>query len=276
MNNEQKNIIIDYEYFSESDYFNGKFNYIHTYLHRNYKYRMHSHQFYEINIIASGSGQHFIKDTCLSATAGDIFVIPPGISHSYHSDDALDIYHILIKNDFLNRYAEELSEVEGFSILFDIEPLIRQASGRNINLNLGAPELQMFRGDLEHMMKIEESGRYVYLNALVLAFICRLCRRITDSVSKVTESDIVSVMNYIRNNLDKKLSIANLSAYAGMSSSTLNRHFRDMVGTSPMDYVLSCRVSRAKELLKEGNLSKTEIAGICGFYDIAHMNKYLG
>lgn len=262
-------------YFSESEYFSGRFNYIHVYLHRDYKHRMHSHQFYEINIISSGEGRHYVEGADIYASVGDVFVIPPGVSHSYHSDGRLDIYHVLIKNDFLVRYAEELSEVEGFDLLFDIEPQIRQASGKNFNLNVGAPELSSFIPELERMMRVEGDGRYVYLNALTISLICRLCRRISGSISEMSQSEIVTVMEYVKGNLDKKLTLSDLAERARMSTSTLNRRFREVVGSSPMNYVLSCRISRAKELIEEGNLSRTEIAQSCGFYDIAHMNKYL-
>ena len=97
-------------YFSEKEYFDGKFNFIHTYLHTNYKYKMHSHQFYEINIIVSGEGRHYIENTSLETGVGDVFVLPPEVRHGYFSEGRLDIYHILIKKDFLVRYAEELAE----------------------------------------------------------------------------------------------------------------------------------------------------------------------
>ena len=262
-------------YFSEEEYFEGKFNYIHTYLHTNYKYKMHSHQFYEINIIASGKGRHYIESTHLDAVAGDVFIIPPDMSHGYFSEERLDIYHILIKKDFFARYAEELSEVVGFELLFDIEPRIRRSSGKELNLNVGLSELAVFQGELERMMAVEKSRRYVYLNALAMAFICRLCKRISRAVSVSKESDIVSVMEYIKANLESKLTLDGLCAFAHVSSATLNRRFRATVGQSPMEYVLSARVARARALLEEGGHSRTEIAYLCGFYDLAHMNKYL-
>jgi AraC family transcriptional regulator len=66
-----------------------------------------------------------------------------------------------------------------------------------------------------------------------------------------------------------------IAEFSNMSKATLNRRFNESVGMSPMNYVLSCRVAKAKELLADGNVNKTEIANICGFYDTAHMNKYV-
>ena len=275
MNDETKQSTWGKKYFSENEYFDGRFNYIHVYLHENYKHRMHSHQFYEINIIASGEGSHFIENSEIRAVAGDVFVIPPGVSHSYHSERPLDVYHVLIKNDFLSRYAEELSEIEGFELLFDIEPQIRRASGKNFNLKVGAPEFSIFCDELKRMMRVESEGRYVYLNALTLTLICRMCRRISGLMMEMNRSEIVAVMEYIKGNLDRKLTLAHLAEYAKMSTATLNRRFREVLGSSPMTYVLSCRISRARELMADGTLSRTEVAQMCGFYDLAHMNKYL-
>ena len=275
MNEEKEQSRWGKEYFSESEYFGGRFNYIHVYLHENYKYRMHSHQFYEINIIASGEGSHFIEKIEIPAAAGDVFVIPPGVSHSYHSEEPLDVYHVLIKNEFLARYAEELAEVDGFDILFDIEPQIRRASGKNFNLKVGDAEFSIFCDELERMMRVESEERYVYLNALTLTLICRLCRRISGLMTEMNRSEIVGVMEYIKGNLDRKLTLDHLAGYAKMSTATLNRRFREAVGSSPMSYVLSCRISRAREMMAEGRLSRTEVAQTCGFYDLAHMNKYL-
>ena len=263
------------DYFSESEFFGEKFNFVHVYLHGNYKYKMHSHQFYEINLIVSGEGRHYIEDTSLDAAVGDVFVIPPEVKHGYFSFGRLDVFHILIKKDFLVRYAEELSEIEGFDILFDFEPQIRRSSGRELNLNIGEGEIALFRSELERMMVVEESGRYVYLNALTTAFICRLCKRISRAVSTKREGEVVSVMEYIKANLDRKITLSDLCERVHTSPATLNRRFREAVGQSPMEYVLASRISRARELLEEGRMSRTEIAYACGFYDLAHMNKYL-
>lgn len=262
-------------FFSEEDFFAGDFNYIHTYLHIDYKYRMHSHQFYEINIVASGMGRHYVENNFLDTAVGDVFVIPPGVEHGYYSEEKLNIYHVLIKSEFLTRYSAELSAVEGFDILFDIEPQMRRAVGKTINFNAGGHMIADLEEALRQMRRVEESGRYVYLNALTMALICRLCERMRGAVSQSGEKDIVGVMEYIKNNLDAKLTISMLSDLAHMSPATLNRRFRAVTGQSPMNYVLSCRTAKARRLIDENSFGRTDIANACGFYDVSHMNKYL-
>lgn len=263
------------DYFSEKEYFEGKFNYIHTYLHRDYKNAMHTHQFYEINIIVEGEGRHYISDTSMETGVGDVFVIPPGIAHGYYSESKINIFHILIKNDFLTSYAEEFSQIEGFDILFNIEPQIRQTNNKSINLKAGAHIMPSIEKELDKMVEIEKSGRYVYLNAVAMAFICRLCEQMKTAIFDMSDGEMVKLMSFIQNNLDTKLSLDTLCDYAHMSSPTLHRKFKALTGQAPIAYVLSCRVQKAKRLTDEGQLKKTEIAHICGFYDLAHMNKYI-
>ena len=90
-----------------------------------------------------------------------------------------------------------------------------------------------------------------------------------------SETDILHVMEYIKSNLDRKITLDSLAAIAHMSKATLNRYFQDVLQISPMRYVTECRTAKAKELLKQKKFNKTEIAQICGFFDINHLNKYL-
>ena len=42
---------------------------------------MHNHSFYEINIVTSGSGWHYIENQCMKAKLGSGFVIPQNVRH---------------------------------------------------------------------------------------------------------------------------------------------------------------------------------------------------
>ena len=143
-------------YFYEDEYFKDKFHFAHAFLHNDCRYGMHSHECYEINIIANGQGRHYIGNTSVHTRAGDIFVIPPQVKHGFSAPKPLDIYIILIKSDFLSRYSEELNSLNGMHILFDIEPQIRSVSGKNYSLNLGYQEFDSVKADIVKMIKAEK------------------------------------------------------------------------------------------------------------------------
>ena len=265
-------------YYRESDCFTAAPQHlVHAYPHLNYKIKMHAHQFCEINVITGGEGRHYIGDASLPARVGDVFIIPPETPHGYYSEGQLDIAHILLRDTFLSRYREELSQLPAFSLLFDIEPQVRRSSGRNYNLCISPHKLLEISEQIARIVRAEQAEEYAYANILTLGFIGRLGELLRKEMQKEASdhAEILHVMEFVQENLEQKLTLSLLAEKANMSTATLSRYFREVLRTSPMQYVTACRLARARELIAEGRLSKTEIAQVCGFFDISHLNKYL-
>ena len=221
-----------HHWYDEDCFKGGKFHYINTYLHKNYNFRMHSHQFYEMNIIVSGGGRHYVDESYVEAKPGDVFVIPPNVSHGYYANDRIDVYHILIKSDFIKRYKQELSGTREFGILFDVEPSVRWASSKKCNLTLTYDELNSIKLQLSSIVTAEKEKNYIYQNAMTLAFICGLCNIMQKRINKNSGhtagfSQIVNITEYIKNNLDKDLSLENIALVSNASKATLNRLFSE-------------------------------------------------
>ena len=265
-------------YYREEDCFtNVPAHLVHAYPHPNYNLKMHAHQFCEINVIVAGEGRHYIGDTSLPARVGDVFIIPPETPHGYFSEGRLDITHVLLRDGFLSRYREELAGFPAFSLLFDIEPAVRRSSGRNYNLHIDPHKLYEISEQISRILRAEGAQEYTYANVLTLGFIGRLGELLRSSLQKSApeHTEILRIMEFIKENLEQKLTLPQLAAKANMSTATLNRHFREVLHTSPMQYVTDCRIARARSLLAQGAQTKTEIAQACGFFDVSHMNKYL-
>jgi len=81
------------------------------------------------------------------------------------------------------------------------------------------------------------------------------------------------VSDYIASNLDKELSLADLSALSGVSPHYFGELFRQSTGMSPHRYVLVRRIERAKELLRNRMLNVLDVAVQTGFSDQSHFTK---
>lgn len=280
MSSEKKSAQHHKEYWSEQDFFSEKpFDFIHAYLHVNYKYGMHSHQFYELNVIVGGNGKHLIGNASVSVDVGDVFVIPPNIPHGYYSEDKIDVFHILLGAGFFNRYKAELEQSKGFNALFDAEPFLRRVSESKSNLRLNANEFLDAKFAFEQILSAQKKGAYALRSALVLSFVLKLAdilnERLLSSRQIADTAQMLKVMSYISDNLDQKITTEALADFMGVSVATLNRRFLSSIGVPPLKYVIDCRVKKAESLIKDGNYNRTEIAQICGFFDVSHMNKYL-
>jgi AraC-like DNA-binding protein len=86
------------------------------------------------------------------------------------------------------------------------------------------------------------------------------------------KSRIGFVADYIRKNLHEKLSVDSIAKLAYVSKSNFFKMFKDELGTSPNEFILQERISRAKELLA-GNNSIKETAYQTGFSDTNYFTR---
>jgi AraC family transcriptional regulator len=75
------------------------------------------------------------------------------------------------------------------------------------------------------------------------------------------------IVAYIEDNLHRRISLTELAAIADVSRFHFARLFRSSTGLSPIAYVERSRLSRAQELLKQGQLPLAELALTVGFSD---------
>lgn len=86
-----------------------------------------------------------------------------------------------------------------------------------------------------------------------------------DRTGNATHIAIERVVSYIAEHLDEDLSIDRLAAIACLSRFYFAKAFREIVGTSPNEYVTRLRVIRAKYLLSLTDLTVLQISKDCGY-----------
>ena len=83
---------------------------------------------------------------------------------------------------------------------------------------------------------------------------------------------IEQAAEYIRQHYAEPLSLDSLLAQTPVSKSWFLRLFRQYMGTTPYNFLLSTRITRAKELLVMTDFSVCEIAHQVGFVDVSNFS----
>lgn len=91
---------------------------------------------------------------------------------------------------------------------------------------------------------------------------------------RLAQHKLQLVVDYINAYLDRDLSLQELSSLVQMSPQYFSQVFKQTTGTTPHQYVIRCRIERAKSLLQQGKLSIAEIATVVGFVDQSHLHRY--
>jgi transcriptional regulator GlxA family with amidase domain len=79
------------------------------------------------------------------------------------------------------------------------------------------------------------------------------------------EDPLSGAMAWARDRLDEPLDLASWAAAGAMSPRTFSRRFGERVGTSPMRWLLTQRVDRARQLLESTDLPVDHVAARSGF-----------
>lgn len=261
-----------------------EFEYIKTFVHKNYTIGYHTHSFYELNIVLSGEGYHYIEQMPHHAVPGGVFMIPPNIRHGYLSIQNLNVYHMLIHRDFLEHDFAEFKKTVGYSLLFETEPYLRAHHQNNIFLVLSDEEISLLKPDMDMMDSCKRMPySHIYINAFAKKILCFLCLMYSrqlgvDPIPLTVKKDLTSMadcLNYIHQNYNERLTLEQLAKRMNISRSTFIRHFTEICGCTPYEYIIGYRIRKAREYLHANNRPLSWIAQECGFYDVSHMRKCL-
>lgn len=83
---------------------------------------------------------------------------------------------------------------------------------------------------------------------------------------------LLKARDYIHDNLMTEISLDDISQQASLSKYHFLRMFRQQYGITPHQYIINCRINKAREALEQGSCLE-DIVFDCGFSDLSHLNR---
>jgi transcriptional regulator GlxA family with amidase domain len=87
------------------------------------------------------------------------------------------------------------------------------------------------------------------------------------------QSKLQEIVHLMEANIEEILSLDELACYVTLSRRQLERLFQRYLHCSPHRYYLQIRLTRARQLIKQTNMSIIEVAICCGFVSTPHFSK---
>lgn len=84
---------------------------------------------------------------------------------------------------------------------------------------------------------------------------------------------LAGIRTLLDENFSEPLTIAELARKSFMSESRLRQMFRQQYGITIYQYVLNCRMEKARELIESGNYQVKDAAGMVGYSNISHFSE---
>lgn len=234
---------------------------------------MHDHEFSELVIVASGQLKHIHANETTLLKQGDFFVIHPGERHGYAEMAPRTVIFNLLYHASEPPFGP-IAAGNLFPVLFPagITPPPAKTLGRVPRHDL-AHVIGLVR-EIRREEEAERPLRHAVCSTLLMAAMLELSRWAHTHVPS-EPGGIQKELDFIGANLVRKISLKDICDVSGRSISTLHRAFWRIVGTSPMDHVISMRLAKARILLDRGGLSMEEVAAQTGFCSASHLSHML-
>ena len=232
----------------------------------------HTHDFEELVVILDGYGQHQVGREVYDIAAGDVFVLLGNVSHCYPAVKDLSLINILYDSASLRLPRADLGALPGYHALFEVEPRLRQRQRFQNRLKLGMDELGQLAkliAEMELELRSKAPGSHFVATAhlmRIVAFLARAYSKLPVGPQRhVTQ--ISELLGYLEQHYPEPLTIADLARVTRLSETTLFRLFRQIMGRSPIDYLIRLRINKAAQLLRREPLRIKEVSEAVGFAD---------
>ncbi|MHA6532118.1 helix-turn-helix domain-containing protein [Paenibacillus sp. BAC0078] len=235
----------------------------------------HQHDFMEIAYVYQGEGIHLVAENKIQVAKGDLFVIPPGVSHVFHPQDLtgsepLRILNCMLRSEVFEVPAE-LSEHFSQNDLAGITHLREQKcwSGyREQNTELADlfSRMQELSNDDFPMNKLR---MYSLLFELLGLIGPSACIPFKDS-SRKNNDPLHDVILFMITNFRQKISLKEISRYISMSSRQFQRLFKLKTGKSFIQMLQEIRMKYTCILLLFSDLGIQKIALEVGIGDMKY------
>lgn len=216
--------------------------------------KRHYHGMFEIYFLLSGHCTYFIDNKTYQVSEGDLVLIPGGTIHNtqYPMD---------------TRYSRMLVNCSNFfipgSVFDDLKKLLYVYHNDELT-----DKIREILTEVEKEYNSPDKHSLDYLQSLIYSLFILIARYPnTKSNASVKNEYIEKAVNHIRKNYMSKLSLNDVARVCSITPEHLSRIFKKETGFGYSEYLNLVRLQQAEYLIKNKELTITEIAHRCGFED---------
>jgi AraC-like DNA-binding protein len=239
----------------------------------------HFHPEYELTYIVRSHGKRFVGDHVEPFDAGDLVLLGPGLPHFWRNDDD---YYQPDSDGVAEAIVVQFSQILGDNLmpqLPETQPLTALLNHARYGLRFSSEKVAEVKTAVESLLHcdgLERLLRLLYLlkplaedsNAVMLA---------SDNYElKATEAEterMKRVLDFMLAHFREEIRVDDMASVAGMAPAAFCRYFRKRTRKSFIEYLNELRISHARKLLVQSDLSISQVGLECGFNNISHFHR---
>lgn len=211
-----------------------------------------------------GKGWFSTNNQRYEVTGNQFFILPVGMAHAYGADETTpwSIYWMHFKGTLATHLSVNLTQPT------EIRPTPNSRIRDRINLFEEIFLTYEMGYSLENLQYASTIASY-FLGSM--RFIQQYRQATGDTNEKI---DIVtSSIHFMKENIEKRLTLNDLSDFAGYSPTHYSALFRDRTGCSPISYFNQLKIQYACQLIDNTNMKLIQISHKIGFDDCFYFSR---
>ena len=234
----------------------------------------HWHEALEFNYVVSGSVKVTTTNQSFRFSQGEAFFINSNVLTTMTHTGGCILDSHLFDPVFLGGHFKSVFQTKYLS------PVIQNRHIEIIPLRGGSQLQNKLLHKLRQLAQLQSQENTEFQTRNLLSEIwLLLLEDLTEQKSNIVQSDIrnqdriLTMMGWIHDNYANKITLEEIAAAAAISTRECLRCFRSSIGQSPMEYLISYRISISKKLLRSTDLPVAEVAIRTGFNTSAYFAK---
>jgi transcriptional regulator GlxA family with amidase domain len=126
--------------------------------------------------------------------------------------------------------------------------------------------------EIQNELFSQQIGYRTMINQLLDELFILIARKLTqqNNTHRDFPQSFLNMEKALRQNLSHQWTVEEMAAMVGLGTTAFNEKVKNYSGFSPINYLITIRISEAIRLLKQNDLSVTDIAFDTGFYSSQH------
>ncbi|MWC31226.1 helix-turn-helix domain-containing protein [Paenibacillus sp. MMS18-CY102] len=229
---------------------------------------LHTHDFFELFLITSGSAIHLVNGKQEPLTEGMLVFIRPDDCHAYAYDGDSDC-------SFINICFTQNGMAAAFEFLgepFGYNRLLQPGSPPMAHMPLLEKEEMVNRLDRIRAMAVDGKAQEMQLRGLLTDLLVRHFWSHQAAPEERMPDWLESLLIQMQREEHFTAGLPRLYELAGRSAGHINRVFKEWMHTTPISYINQLKLGYTKDLLVASQLSITDIAFTAGFNNLSHFH----
>ena len=221
---------------------------------------------YLFHYVISGTGTLMSDDSAgrthtYQIRSGQGCMIFPKQVNTYIADEKLPWEYAWVEFDGLK--AKESLEMAGLTM----DSPIYHPGARDLSLEL--------KNEMLYIAQHSDQSPFHLIGHLylMLDYLTRSSSKRLMQTGKIRDFYIKEAISFIEQNFQNDISVEDIAGFCNLNRSYFGKIFRDTLGKSPQEFLISYRMSKAAELLKLTELSVGDISSAVGYLNQLHFSR---